>query len=57
MNPDWLFDAAAADEAGGIEIVQVPRQTYGSVSASESLDDPGELEVRDWVAISGSAGG
>jgi hypothetical protein len=30
---------AAHDVNGGIELVQVPRQTYGSVVTSESEDD------------------
>jgi hypothetical protein len=57
MSPDWFFDAVAADEADGIEIVQVPCQTYGSVAVSESVDEPRDLEVRDRVSISGSADG
>ena len=57
MSPDWFVEGAAADEAGGIEIVQVPRQTYGSVAVSESVDEPRELEVRRWVSISSSTDG
>jgi hypothetical protein len=57
MSPDWFLDAAPADEARGIEIAQVPRQTYGSVASSESLDECRDPEVRDWVSISGSADG
>jgi len=57
MSPDWFFDAVAADEADGIEIVQAPRQTSGSVAVSESVDEPRDLEVRGWMSISGSTDG
>ena len=56
MSPDWFIEGAA-DDADGIEIVQVPCQTYGSVAVSESVDEPRDLEVRGWASISGSADG
>ena len=57
MSPDWFIEGADVDEDGGIEIVQVPCQTYGSVAVSESVDEPRDLEVRGWASISGSADG